>query len=566
MPKRKRAQNSAMDDAKLQSDPSNDANGGHVLNSQDATLAAFRVWCNEHNIDIHDSIIARRIVGRGVGIETRVAIKNGTVLINVPISALLRPQSIPETFFVGAHRHGLTRHALLSAYLTFGDTSHLAAWRATWPCAKDFANNMPLVWPQKLKELEYCNFSGSPKYREDLSCWVGCRQIDICDRHHAVILPPTLTGQWAGHVARRACEDWLDKVETAKEKHVDPPERSGNLWQQQRNYERDLRAVKDLITSGAITLHKTTVDFQDSFSLAWLNVNTRTFYYVDKEEAIPDDSNEAMIMCPFIDLFNHADQGCGVQSDENGFKVIADRDYEAGEELHLTYGSHSNDFLLTEYGFILDKNDDDRIPLDQLILGSLKMQQEKMLEDAGYLGEYSLYADGTVCFRTEAVARYVVCGKAAFKKTIAGKWQDDEMDDTGLFAKTPKMYTEKQICTWIRMLKSECENSLLSLRDFDDQKLLDIFTENDQDDLEVAEARRSLVMRRWEQIWHICVKALQRYAIVTPWVLMPGVADGKDLELDRTLDDVIAVRREDKKQHTERGHCYHSRITHPSIA
>lgn len=63
-----------------------------------------------------------------------------------------------------------------------------------------------------------------------------------------------------------------------------------------------------------------------------------------------------MALNPFADCFNHADEGCKVEYGPIGFKISSDRVYEKDEEIYISYGSHSNDFLLVEYRFILLEN------------------------------------------------------------------------------------------------------------------------------------------------------------------------------------------------------------------
>ena len=45
------------------------------------------------------------------------------------------------------------------------------------------------------------------------------------------------------------------------------------------------------------------------YKYCWLVVNTRTFYYELPGLKGQRPKGDCMVMCPFADLFNHADQG-----------------------------------------------------------------------------------------------------------------------------------------------------------------------------------------------------------------------------------------------------------------
>ena len=108
----------------------------------------------------------------------------------------------------------------------------------------------------------------------------------------------------------------------------------------------------------------------DHYLYNWLIVNTRTFYFTSRKIKTknPLNRDDCMALIPFADYFNHADVGSVVTFSPSGYKICTDRQIEKGEEIYISYGNHSNDFLLAEYGFILDENKWDEISLDELIL------------------------------------------------------------------------------------------------------------------------------------------------------------------------------------------------------
>jgi hypothetical protein len=170
---------------------------------------------------------------------------------------------------------------------------------------------------------------------------------------------------------------------------------------------------------------------KDLFTYTWLIVNTRTFFweYPDLPNSHPRlpkkraqfTADDCYAMCPFMDYFNHSDVGCNPSCDSKGYSVRADRDYRAGEEVFVSYGPHSNDFLLAEYGFILDSNQNDSIPLDHLLLPLLNTEQGDALTEDGFHGNYTLQTEEpTICHRTQAVLRLLLLGNRRYSSFVSG--------------------------------------------------------------------------------------------------------------------------------------------------
>ena len=80
-------------------------------------------------------------------------------------------------------------------------------------------------------------------------------------------------------------------------------------------------------------------------------VNTRSFYYTTPSiERLPHDNRLAIL--PVTNLFNHADVRCEAKFSSEKYTFIADRGYCASEEVHISYRTYSNNFLLTKYSFV----------------------------------------------------------------------------------------------------------------------------------------------------------------------------------------------------------------------
>ncbi|TYZ62391.1 hypothetical protein PybrP1_010201 [[Pythium] brassicae (nom. inval.)] len=77
-------------------------------------------------------------------------------------------------------------------------------------------------------------------------------------------------------------------------------------------------------------------------------------------------TDQPFALVPFFDWFNHNDNGdeCVQAFDpRSGFTVHATRAYEAGEQVFINYGHHSNLRLLRNYGFTLPTNAHDTLEL-----------------------------------------------------------------------------------------------------------------------------------------------------------------------------------------------------------
>jgi hypothetical protein len=186
------------------------------------------------------------------------------------------------------------------------------------------------------------------------------------------------------------------------------PKRAKDLLKkQQAKFQREW----DIVTKVFPDMHR------EEYLHTWFIVNTRTFYYVTpKMVRLPCEDKLALL--PVADLLNHADTGCQVSFSPESFTVSTNRTYPAGEEVYVCYGGHSNDFLLTEYGFVLAKNRWDEVCLDDLILPILNTTQKFELEGRGFLGKYMLDAETAGCHRTQVVLRVLCCTSRQWRNFI----------------------------------------------------------------------------------------------------------------------------------------------------
>jgi len=165
----------------------------------------------------------------------------------------------------------------------------------------------------------------------------------------------------------------------------------------------------------------------DVYLYHWFIVSTRTFYYTSPKikSKKPLDRNDCLALIPFADYFNHADVGSEVTFSPAGYKICTDRQIRKGEEIFISYGNHSNDFLLAEYGFILDENQWDETPLDDFILPLFSEAQKQTLKEAGFLGKFVLDRE-TVCYRTQVALRLLCVPPNKWQRLVANGSVDED--------------------------------------------------------------------------------------------------------------------------------------------
>ncbi|KAF2488857.1 SET domain-containing protein [Lophium mytilinum] len=244
------------------------------------------------------------------------------------------------------------------------------------------------------------------------------------------------------------------------------------LSAQKAKLAKDWRAAQPLLPS-------TTFNF---FTYAWLIVNTRCFYWdypnvpaarlPKKRQSLTAD--DCYAMCPFLDYFNHADQGCEPKYDTKGYTVTTNRDYKAGEEIYVSYGAHTNDFLLVEYGFILSTNAADTTTLDHLLIPQLSSSATSTLKEDGFYGNYTLSPTGP-CHRTQAALRLLHLPTRRYVAFVSGA--DDGAVDQAV------------IDTHLRKLLEEYQRVVMQAEE-----------EVDALDVGVEVEQKEMLARRWKQV------------------------------------------------------------------
>jgi hypothetical protein len=156
------------------------------------------------------------------------------------------------------------------------------------------------------------------------------------------------------------------------------------------------------------SLHKYLLNDLDNnaFEWAWLVVNSRCIYQALSDTSSRDDNYAC---APLIDMINHVPSSvphCRLSYDISGLSVISNSHYQPGEEVYISYGAHSNEALLCEYGFtIAHDNPDNCLFLDAAIKARLMNHHVSLLMEIDYYEDYTLDSSGWCSFRTEVALR-----------------------------------------------------------------------------------------------------------------------------------------------------------------
>ncbi|KAL7963674.1 hypothetical protein V8C34DRAFT_266253 [Trichoderma compactum] len=256
-----------------------------------------------------------------------------------------------------------------------------------------------------------------------------------------------------------------------------PLESRDHLRKQEREFQSSWSAFRDAFPG---------VPYEE-YTYAWMIVNTRSFYNETPETSkYPREDRPALI--PVANSFNHSDDGCKVYYSRHMYQIVADRAYNKGEELFISYSSHFNDYNLLEYGFIPDGNPSDNVYIDDVVFPKLGKSHKEELKKRDLLGEYPLASSTEEFRRTQGVLRLLCCTTKYFHEFLDGK--------------------EKG-----RLVQDRVDEYLVGLLE---ELLRDIVAKRLQqiEELKVGrEGQRALLAKRWMQIKGLVRKKLEIYRL-----------------------------------------------------
>jgi hypothetical protein len=176
-------------------------------------------------------------------------LQSGKVLVSLPFSLLITRKSLPDGFLEGLEN--ISVHGALAGYLSLDSLvseSHWSYWRSTLPSKDDFMTSNPIYWDSDLQD---------------------CLPGEAHSKHQYCLVATCLN----------------PVIEL--------------LEGQRQNLKRDLAIFQSRYPSISNKV----------FSYHWMVVNTRSFYYEYPGDEKHQRREDRMALCPFVDYFNHSDQG-----------------------------------------------------------------------------------------------------------------------------------------------------------------------------------------------------------------------------------------------------------------
>ncbi|KAK9320780.1 hypothetical protein V1517DRAFT_328475 [Lipomyces orientalis] len=343
---------------------------------------------------ISDGIQAQEIPGRGIGVIACRMVPAGERIIQFPVTSLLNPR---------------TAKAALLREVSDRGASSMFTLTAT-PIREEATARKRVKRDASVKAHagKYANLLDSLSSHQLLAYYLYRERLRKDSRWNSFFdVLPTLDAfgglplVWA--VLDHGRKRFLDYLPASTYKHA--TRMSKQFW-------GDLTAVRSICAN---------VEDVELFIWAWLCVNSRCLYYYMAEAPTTGD---CMTLAPIVDFLNHSDEEhCSIQVYDGAlatkfFGLVTTRSYDVGDEIYLSYGAHTNSFLLCEYGFTLAANKNTELDITAELLAILKwgrrtsrcqtegeateIESPKLtfLDAYGYLGDYTLSLD-TISYRTE---------------------------------------------------------------------------------------------------------------------------------------------------------------------
>lgn len=152
--------------------------------------------------------------------------------------------------------------------------------------------------------------------------------------------------------------------------------------------------------------------------------------------------------------------------------------------MFIRYGSHSNDFLLVEYGFTLPRglNTFDEVCLDPYLCPRLSPAQRDALDARGFWAGYMLDAE-TACYRTQVALRVLCLAPAAWPDVLEGTRDEGEDQEV----------VDRQLLRVLRRYSSDVDGVRARVND-----------------VSVGDVMRNTLRDRWQQIAEMVDGAIDR--------------------------------------------------------
>ena len=96
--------------------------------------------------------------------------------------------------------------------------------------------------------------------------------------------------------------------------------------------------------------------------------------------------DDDIALAPFLDMLNHKD-GVEIQAGfcqkTKCYRIKSTQNVLRGQEVFINYGPHDNDRLLIDYGFVLEKNDNNKVPLKRELIAVVERLCSAQMKNSG---------------------------------------------------------------------------------------------------------------------------------------------------------------------------------------
>ncbi|GME73401.1 unnamed protein product [Ambrosiozyma monospora] len=176
--------------------------------------------------------------------------------------------------------------------------------------------------------------------------------------------------------------------------------------EQLQGFNKDYKVVSDLIHRHTLPTTSPSLKTlsKDDFLWAWLCCNSRCLY-MQLPKKLNKTIDDNFTLVPYVDFLNHhVDDHCGIEiTNHQGFLVnTQEASYHTNDQIYFSYGGHSDEFLLCEYGFMFDLgiNKYNTLNLTDYIVELMSPIQIEFLKNEGYFDDYTCN-ENELSFRTE---------------------------------------------------------------------------------------------------------------------------------------------------------------------
>eukprot|EP00842_Homolaphlyctis_polyrhiza_P004325 jgi/Hompol1/4894/HPOL_001037-RA len=149
---------------------------------------------------------------------------------------------------------------------------------------------------------------------------------------------------------------------------------------------------------------------RDLFSWAWFVVNTRciSLNATSTQSSHSNNTPQKLVLAPFLDCLNHTPTAritAGYNHAERAYIIKTLVPFDAGSQVFINYGPHDNNFLLAEYGFVVDQNPFNHVVLDDVLDQLVKQTRgvEDILRNEGLLGYISVDLERKTLAQLDAI-------------------------------------------------------------------------------------------------------------------------------------------------------------------